>query len=274
MATGRPVYTATIGHTSYARLCRVVVELSRDVLWELLDRRIPANTLPNEVSRNIQGKNKSLHLYPPERIRLSSPAAPTRIDCDESVLYRLLRAICTCPTICTNVCPKIPVPSNGWGKEPGTADFKIEDDIERIHQLRCVAYGHVTSAEICDADFQQHWQMMKGVCGRLDAVLGSQYVAAMDRLEVQAMDPGTEQCLMDQLLDMYRKEIDIKEALANLDASTKKGLEQLGSTTKQGLEQVDSNTKKGFDQLDSSTKKGFQHLERHVKDSDTTLKCK
>jgi hypothetical protein len=226
MATGGSVYPATIAHTNYARLCRVVLDLSRDVLWKLLVLRIPANKLPTEVSRNIQGNNRMLHLYPPERRILCYPAAPTCQDCDASVLYRLLRAICTCPTICRNICPNIAVPSKGWGEEPGAADFKIEDDIERIHHLRNDV-SHVTSAEICDADFQQHWHMMKGVCGRLDAVLGSKYVAAMDLLEVQAIDPNMEQSLVDQLSHMHQQDMDIKKILDTLNSNMKEGFQQV-----------------------------------------------
>jgi hypothetical protein len=147
-------YQTTSNNTNYARLCRMVVDLGRDMLWRLLVREIPAHKLPTEIRKSLSKKKPTLRLFAPEQQKLCPPgnAVPTRQDCDTSVLYRLLRGIC----------PRLPTPAKGWNKQPGPRDVGVADDIERIHFLRN-ELSHLTNAEISDVDFQLHWQTMKGL---------------------------------------------------------------------------------------------------------------
>jgi hypothetical protein len=169
--------TASTGNTNYARVCRVVVDVFRDVLWDLLTREIPASQIPNEVRRHLKSKNPPLRLFPQERLILCPPGGVVpREDCDTSLLYRLLRGIC----------PSLPPPSKGWGNVPDVTDVTVGDDVERIRQMRNELYGHVTSAELSDADFHRHWQMMKGsYTNHLNLKIKTDLLLLMQDLHVQ-----------------------------------------------------------------------------------------
>jgi hypothetical protein len=197
-------------NANYARVCRVVVEVFRDVLWDLLTRKVPASQIPTEVRRNLIGPNPPLRLFPQEHLILCPPgvSAPiiAREDCDTSLLYRLLRCIC----------PGLSAPSKGWGNAPDPTDITVGDDVERIRQMRNALYGHVTSAELSDVEFKRHWSSMKAVCARLDALMGTRHCSAMDHVEIQSMDPEMEHKYIRELRDMQMAGLDTKRELKQL----------------------------------------------------------
>jgi hypothetical protein len=181
-------YKSSAETTNYARLCRVVVELCRDLLWESLLPTIPTNTnLDAEITKHIH--MNTLRLLPEEEAKLKPKC--TREGCDTSILYKLLRFI-------TSI-----IPTHGWytasGKNPnlklpGPSDVSTGDDVERIHQIRNILYGHVTTAQVSDVDFRLKCQEVKSICMRVDAALkhGSQYEHALNEMETECMDPVME----------------------------------------------------------------------------------
>lgn len=75
----------------------------------------------------------------------SNPISPK--DLDISVLYMLLRKICT----------KLPPPKTGWGKPPQKGDNSESAFIERVRHIRNSISAHSTLGKVSDTDFQQYW---------------------------------------------------------------------------------------------------------------------
>jgi hypothetical protein len=184
-------YPSSDKTTNYSRLCRVVVDLCGDLLWDVLNKEIPTN-LDTEVRKHLH--HKTLRLDPHEAAKVTPTCA--RADCDTSILYKLIRFITTIK------------PTNGWYSArslivPGPADVAVGDDVERIHQLRNTLYGHVASAHVSEVDFRRIWQEVKDVCTRLDVWLGSGYESALCKLETECMDPTMEAEYREKLGKMH-----------------------------------------------------------------------
>ncbi|KAL3883052.1 hypothetical protein ACJMK2_029345 [Sinanodonta woodiana] len=146
--------------TNFARICRIVVDVFRDILWQILSHEIKPADLPIQV-RKYQNKLKSLD----GKIKAwligishSSSEIPSAAKFDVSSIYTLIR----------NLCSTIPTPTAQWGNPPPAGGITLGDDIERVREFRNTLYGHATEAKIDTADFDNICTDIIDVVSRFD----------------------------------------------------------------------------------------------------------
>lgn len=137
---------------NYLRLCRLITVVCGSLLRDILSRHIAPANLRNELDRNRGKLEKIMTKAQKEQFYLnagSNPISPK--DLDISVLYMLLRYICT----------KLIPPKTGWGKPPQIGDNSESACIERIRLIRNSISAHSTLGNVNDADFQQYWEELE-----------------------------------------------------------------------------------------------------------------
>lgn len=137
---------------NYLRLCRLITVICGSLLRDILSRHIAPGNLRNELDINRMKLEKIMSKAQKEQFYLnagSNSISPK--DLDISVLYMLLR----------NICTKLPPPKTGWGKPPQKGDYSESACIERIRLIRNRISAHSTHDKVSDADFQQYWEELE-----------------------------------------------------------------------------------------------------------------
>ena len=223
MATGAaPSFHSTKETTNYARLCRLLVDVSAHILRDTFDKRRPTGDLNAVLSSPpvhavLQSLRKKRILSPLqwEKLYPAIKSAVSSKNFDITLLMVLLRNICG-----------LVRPATGWDTLPPATDATLEADIVRIKCYRNTVYGHASEASVDDPSFNQYWQDIQGALVRLG---GANYQSAIDDLKNESMDPEIEehykellkQCIMDEVsikerLDEIGKSLDeLKEAVVN-----------------------------------------------------------
>ena len=223
MATGAaPSFHSTKETTNYARLCRLLVDVSAHILRDTFDKRRPTGDLNAVLSSPpvhavLQSLRKKRILSPLQWGKLypAIKSAVSSKNFDITLLMVLLRNICG-----------LVRPATGWDTLPPATDTTLEADIVRIKCYRNTVYGHASEASVDDPSFNQYWQDIQGALVRLG---GANYQSAIDDLKNESMDPEIEehykellkQCIMDEVsikerLDEIGKSLDeLKEAVVN-----------------------------------------------------------
>jgi len=84
-------------------------------------------------------------------------------DFDVTLLFRLLRTICS-----------LPPPATGWDALPTSTDDSLEADLVRIKYYRNSVYGHVSqNMEITDDEFPQLWEDISEALLRIASKISS-----------------------------------------------------------------------------------------------------
>ena len=223
MATGAaPSFHSTKETTNYARLCRLLVDVSAHILRDTFDKRRPTGDLNAVLSSPpvhavLQSLRKKRIISPLQWGKLypTIKSAVSSKNFDITLLMVLLRNICG-----------LVRPATGWDTLPPATDTTLEADIVRIKCYRNTVYGHASEASVDDPSFNQYWQDIQGALVRLG---GANYQSAIDDLKNESMDPEIEehykellkQCIMDEVsikerLDEIGKSLDeLKEAVVN-----------------------------------------------------------
>ena len=142
----------------FAVLCRIIVEVCRDALWIILVTDIDIDDIPNAIA-NALVANK-IRLFDEEKNDLIPPATIQKENCDLSVLYRIIRGICS-----SHVHPTL-----GWNRVPQACDIEVGNDIQRLQQIRNTQFGHIKKATISSNEYQKNISEIKYVMKRLDSV--------------------------------------------------------------------------------------------------------
>ena len=164
MASASSVPTSTKETTTYARLCRVLVDLGTCALRDCFDaiftpptlHKVLAATQPTLQSlrsRRIINVTQWGNLFP------STPASVSSTDFDITLLMILFR----------NICGMAP-PLTGWDALPAAKDVSREVDIARIKYFRNSIYAHADHASIDDATFDDYWKKIRDTLVRLGGV--------------------------------------------------------------------------------------------------------
>ena len=215
-----PSFPATERITNYARLCRLLVDVSVHVLRETFEKKRPPGNLVSVLSTpQVHGLLQSLRrkrvlnpvqwgrLYPPIISSVSSQ------HFDINLLIVLLR----------NICGLVP-PSTGWDSLPPAADTTLEADIARIKFYRNTVYGHACEASIDDATFNHYWQHIRDVLVRLG---GAGYQSVIDDLKNECMDPAFEEHYRQLLKEWVIDDVSIKERLDEMKVKLEKRFDDL-----------------------------------------------
>ena len=225
-----PSFSSTKETTNYARLCRLLVDVSACILRETFDKKRPPGNLDTVLSsppvravlrilksHKVLNQNQWSKLYPTIKSSVSSN------NFDITLLTVLLRNICN-----------LVRPATGWDTLPPATDTTLEADIVRIKCYRNTVYGHASQASVDDPTFNQYWQDIQDALVRLG---GAGYQSAIDDLKKECMDPDfvehyrellkewvVDEDSIKEILDRIREEInDIKEFL--IKPKKKTGLE-------------------------------------------------
>ena len=166
MATAAaPSFHSTKETTNYARLCRLLVDVSAHILRDTFDKRRPTGDLNAVLSSPpvhavLQSLRKKRILSPFQWVKLypAIKSAVSSKNFDITLLMVLLRNICG-----------LVRPATGWDTLPPATDTTLEADIVRIKCYRNTVYGHASEASVDDPSFNQYWQDIQGALVRLGA---------------------------------------------------------------------------------------------------------
>lgn len=133
------------------------LDLIKLPLIDILFGLIKPVDLHNEISKSslLTGKTK-LNEIQSRKCFISPPRLPNYNDFDVTLLYTLIR----------NLCSSLK-PTQGWGKEPKSTDTQIGDDIERLRLFRNNCVAHANSTRISDVEFGVLWKNLKSVLLRI-----------------------------------------------------------------------------------------------------------
>ena len=192
--------------TNYARLCRLLVEVSSHVLRETFNKKRPPGNLHTVLStpkvhdalqelkrRKVLNPSQWGKLYPAMKSSVSSR------DFDITLLMVLLRTMCG-----------LVLPDGDWDTLPPAADPTLEADIFRIKYYRNTVYSHASEASIDDPTFNQYWQDIQDALVRLG---GAGLQSTIDDLKKECMDPDLEEHYRELLKQWVIDEASIKERL-------------------------------------------------------------
>lgn len=146
-----PFFDLDKSSENYIRICRLITTICSTLLRDILSRHIKPVNLRNELDINRTKLERIMNTPQKEQIYLK--AGSNQIypkDLDISVLYLLLRNICT-----------INPPKTGWGKPLQKGDNSISACIERIRQVRNKIQAHSTNGKVNDTDFQNYWEELE-----------------------------------------------------------------------------------------------------------------
>ena len=215
-----PSFHATNETTNFARLRRLLVDVSRRVLRETFEKKRPIGNLDKVLSTpQVHGLLRSLRrkrvlnpsqwgkLYPTIKSSVSSQ------HFDFFLLIVLLR----------NICGLVPPPT-GWDTLPPAEDTTPEADIARIKFYGNTVYGHTSEASIDDVTFNQYWQDIQEALVRLG---GARYQSAIDDLKKECMDPDYEEHHRELLKQWVMDEVSIKERLDEMKVKLEKRFDDL-----------------------------------------------
>ena len=206
--------------TNYARLCRLLVEVSSHVLRETFNKKRPPGNLHTVLStpkvhdalqelrrRKVLNPSQWGKLYPAMKSSVSSR------DFDITLLMVLLRNMCG-----------LVRPYSGWDTLPLAADTTLEADIVRIKCYRNTVYGHASEASVDDPTFNQYWQDIQDALVRLG---GAGYRSAIDDLKKECIDPDFAEHYKKLLKQWVIDEVSIKERLDKMKEELEKRFDDL-----------------------------------------------
>lgn len=211
MAAASPTFPTSRETTNYARLCVLLVDVSSQVLRGTFDRIRPhgrldtvlgtpptSDTLKSLLKRKVLNPSQWSILYPAIKSSVSSEKF------DITLLMVLLR----------NICGLTP-PAAGWDALPSPTDVNCEDDLARIKYYRNTVYGHAAQASVDDANFNDYWMKIRETLVRLG---GPVYVAAIDGVKYDCMDPEMEEHYIEMLKQWKMDEDRLKDKLDDVEA--------------------------------------------------------
>ena len=215
-----PPFHATEKTANYARLCRLLVDVSSHILRETFDKKRPPENLEKVLStpeirdalqelrrRKVLSLSQWGKLYPAIKSSVSSR------DFDITLLVVLLRNICG-----------LVRPATGWDTLPPVTDTTLEADIARIKYYRNTVYGHASEASVDDVTFKQYWQDIQDALVRLG---GAGYRSAIDDLKKECIDPDFAEHYKELLKQWVMDEVSIKERLDKMKEELEKRFDDL-----------------------------------------------
>ena len=233
--TAEEVLRTTKEKANFQRLTRLLMRGGLVLLREVFDSIHP----PGSLSAVLRANEEHLkNLTTPagykvfsraERKSLYDPHGPgtygKSAEFDISLLYKLLRSICS-----------LPAPVTGWGKLPNSTDHSREADIERIRHYRNEIYSHDRLIQVTDADFEKLWMDIREALLRIAEGISSakreDWKKAIEKFFHAPLTPDAEECV-DELQLWYLEGLEIKHTLHQMQlkhAEMQKQLEQLQST--------------------------------------------
>lgn len=136
-------------------------------LKDILSNQIKPADLYNRIDSSQTNKRDYLRKEQENICFIPPPGQPDYNDFDVTLLYTLIRNLCS-----ASLNPTSLNPTRGWGKVPDSSHMQIGDDIERLRLMRN-KFAHANSAGIPDAEFQALWNDLKSVIQRIQTFMNS-----------------------------------------------------------------------------------------------------
>ncbi|XP_062619813.1 uncharacterized protein LOC134281344 [Saccostrea cucullata] len=199
-------YASTEETTNACRACRLLLGPCTDELRDVLRHYVPASTFPHVIKR----KRSDLPRLTAQQMNIILPRGSSYTgnydDMDISLLYILLRNICS-----------IPPHRNRWGYDPDPTDRSLSANIERIRIARnqCV---HSSSPALSNADFNTIWSTVRSAVVDLDSFLsnGNQFEREVDFLRHETMDPVRDCHYIEELRKQAEEDAETRKMVQGL----------------------------------------------------------
>ena len=208
-APGNINISTTKSKENYARISRAIVDLMQLILRELLVLYIPPPTIETAALPFKGTKLKNLRVHQWLLIHEASTSSDRYMKFDITLLYTLLR----------NLCTGITKPTNGWGKDtmPQNHEMTIGDDIERIRLVKNNLQSHIATTDIDDSDFEDLWKVLRDLCSRFDQQYSKTYTDELDKLKACCMDTSLQQQYIDNLQALKDKDFSYSQQIEGDD---------------------------------------------------------
>lgn len=164
---------------NYLKLVQLINDIGKDVLVNVLKRRLPALDFGeafNEMKKRILPllNNYERQLLYPDNSKYSGDLT----DLDISILYIILRHVNT-------ICPH----KNGWGNNPEIDDESISANIDRIRMFKNKYVSHCTKCSLNATEFLTTW---KQISECIIQIGGTVYTQRIDCLLASEINPVIE----------------------------------------------------------------------------------
>jgi len=223
------VFRSTKGKENFQRISRLLISGGTTLLREIFDLICPPSSFPTILKNPATKKQlKAAKLTKPEWDCLypSSGVHGKSADFDITLLFRLLRTIC-------NLVP----PTTGWDALPTSTDHSLAADLARIKYYRNTVYSHVNQQmEITDdSQFLSLWKEISGalvrIAGQISLAKKVEWQGSIDKFSKDPLTAEDERNVQ-ELLKWYRNDMEVKQSIEELKASTQKGLGNLEASLK------------------------------------------
>ena len=222
------VLRSTRGKENFQRISRLLICGGTTLLREIFDLICPPSNLPTILKHPATEKQlKAAKLTKPQWDCLyPSPGVYGKsTDFDVTLLFRLLRTIC-------NLTP----PATGWDALPTSTDHSLAADLARIKYYRNSVYGHVNqNMEISADDFLWLWQdlgeALVRIAGQISPSKKHEWQVASFTFLRNPLTAEDERNVQ-ELLEWYRNDVEVKESIEELKSTIEKGMERLETSLK------------------------------------------
>lgn len=212
------ILRSTNGKDNFHRLTRLLISGGTELLRETFDSRCPPASLPTILQNPATKKllNAAKLTIPQRDCLYPSPGVYGKsTDCDVTLLFKLLRTICS-----------LTPPVTGWDAQPSITDHSLEADLARIKYHRNTVYGHVKSDMEIEDDFQflTLWREISEALVRIaDQIYPSKkhdWQAAIDKF---LKDPLTaeDERYVEELCDWYRQDLEVKKSVEEVQETSR-----------------------------------------------------
>ncbi|KAL9966872.1 hypothetical protein ACROYT_G025008 [Oculina patagonica] len=225
------VLRSTSGKANFQRVARLLISGGTTLLREVFDQLCPPSNLPTILIHPVTEKQlKAAKLTKPQWdcLYLSPGVYGESADFDVTLLFKLLRTIC-------NLIP----PAMGWDALPTNTDHGLAADLARIKYYRNSVYGHVKqNMEIPDDEFLSLWQEISNalirIAGQISHEKKREWQKAIDSFLKDSLTAEDERNV-NELLEWYENDRDVKKCIEELKSSTKEEIERLETSVQCGF---------------------------------------
>ncbi len=256
------VLCSTTGKANFQRVARLLISGGTSLSREIFDIRCPPSNLPTILKNPATVRQlKAAKLTKPQWDCLyPSPGVYGKsTDFDVTLLFKLLRTICS-----------LSPPATGWDALPTSTDHSLAADLARIKFYRNSVYGHVNQKmEIPDDKFPQLWQEIRdalvGVARQISPAKETEWQKAT---ECFLQDPLTaeEERNVEELMDWYRNDMEVKKSVEKLKVTTQEGMERLETSLKGAQEAASKEVQGGLEESTHVLKTAVREETQDIKD--------
>ncbi|XP_061170565.1 uncharacterized protein LOC133179905 [Saccostrea echinata] len=175
------------GRTRFAKLGMAINDVLTQTYRDILEKEIPSSQIMGKVE--LTKRYKNLHCEQQNLLKDAKNSGYKKFDI--TLLYTLMR----------NFSTTTPRPTHGWGLKapPAAGEITVGDDIERIRLIRNKVYGHVNSASVSQAEFDDNWSIISDICKRLETYTGKSYSNELDNIKKLSLGEDSREAIIEKI---------------------------------------------------------------------------